>query len=106
MAVADVAVAMGSRNRRRLAWSGISLGVVAAAVVAAVFLTRLPTHTAGGDSNRSHSAAYPGAWRIFDGMTKLQVFRIAGKPTVKLGSCWLYRTNFEFRGARVGAIRA
>lgn len=98
MAVADLGVAMGPRNRRRLTTGGIALAVTLAAVVASLFLIRSASHagpSASSTSGHVHSVGGVTAIHLYSGMSKAQVLRSAGRPAARQGSCWLYHTNQE-----------
>jgi hypothetical protein len=94
MAVADLGVAMGPRNRRRLTTGGIGLGLIAAAVVAVAFLIRSSTHTVSSASRHGRSTA-SNAPDIYSGMSKGQLLRAAGEPAARQGTCWLYDADRE-----------
>jgi hypothetical protein len=100
MAVADVALALGPRNRRRLTRSAVTV-VGIAAVVAVVLVTHPANHS--GTSSSAGSARVSGrASSVTDklvfGMTKGQVLGRVGEPTTRVGACWQYRENLEIRG--------
>jgi hypothetical protein len=98
MAVADVAVSIGPRNQRRLARGAIVIGV-AAAVVAAVLVTRSP-HSQSALSGRSAESTVPANGHLVFGMTPQQVRRLTGRPTIKQGSCWI----FQAKAGMVGSV--
>jgi hypothetical protein len=89
VAVADVAVELGPRNRRRLAAAGSTLAVIAA-LVAYASLTHWPGGSGAGSSARSTHAGAATANLVF-GMTRQQVQHLTGRPTATRGSCWLFR---------------
>jgi hypothetical protein len=94
MAVADVAVQMGPRNRRRTAQGGIALGVIAA-IVLIVSLSHAKNQAAAPAQPAHASQAVArfekNAKHLVFGMTKRQVQHIAGLPATVTGRCWLYR---------------
>jgi hypothetical protein len=95
VAVADLGVAMGPRNRRRLTTGGIALGLIAAAVAAGAFFIRSSGQTVSGASHHARSAASFRAGDLYSGMSRAQVLRLAGPPAARQGSCWLYQTDQE-----------
>ncbi len=95
VAVADLGVAMGPRNRRRLTKGGIALGLIAAAVAAGAFFIRSSSQTVSGASHHARSGASFNAADIYPGMSKAQLLRLAGQPAAKPGTCWLYHTDQE-----------
>jgi hypothetical protein len=99
MAVADVAVAMGPRNQRRVVSGSIALALVAG--VAALGHQFLPS-SHPGSSSFAGLARVPAPMfvtdRIVYGMTKAEVLRRIGPPTQSVGPCWQYDENEKIRG--------
>lgn len=103
MAVANVAVEMGPRNRRRVIKGSIWLGVIAAIVAAVVLLTRPANQSGPGLSAGATQGIGKGGVpstpihdKIFSlsfGITKKQVLRRLGPPTKIVGNCWQYTVN-------------
>jgi hypothetical protein len=104
VAFADVAVAMGPRNQRRLTSGGIGLAVIVA-IVLAIALTRSanqPGPVSAGSATASPSgqkgderyAANSG--ELVYGMTPHQVRALVGPPSKIAGTCWQYQLD-EFR---------
>lgn len=93
LAVADLGVAMGPRNRRRLTTSGIVSSVIAALVAGGLLLAR-----SAGLSTRS-SPVSPSARSFVYGMTPQQVRGLAGRPTATRGTCWQYRVEVGMVGS-------
>jgi hypothetical protein len=109
MAVALVAVEMGSRNQRRLMTSVFTLTLVAALSLFGLWMFGgLPfTHS----SNQSGSAVQPRHLTLIPdklvyGMTKQQVRQRVGAPEMVAGGCWQYRENVKnFVGQTINAVR-
>jgi hypothetical protein len=100
MAVADVGVAIGPRNRRRLTTGGVTLGVVAALASAGLFLSRSPNHRAGSAASTRSAQIDPAAPSFPYGMTDQQVRSIVGRPTTTHGSCW----DYSVKTGRIGSV--
>ncbi len=103
VAVADVAVEMGPRNRRRLAAGGIVLVAIASLGVGLMQLTRsTSSHSAGSAIHTGRSAANTS--NLIFGMTMKQVERVTGQPinteTTPYGRCLFYRP----RASTVGSL--
>jgi hypothetical protein len=99
MAVADVAVQIGPRNRRRLTNGAAGL-VVIAAIAAVVLLTRPSNHAGPALSTQSTGHVTSKTDKFFQlvyGLSRQQVLRKVGQPTKTLGNCWEYRLNVEIR---------
>src|SRR5690242_2990754 len=92
-------MAIGPRNRRRLAIVAVVGLAVAGAVVAAVLLTRPATHPARpladprwrcvGGPNPSGGCVVKFGGVVY-GMSPQQVQHQLGNPTTKRGHCWVY----------------
>jgi hypothetical protein len=109
MAVADVGVAMGPRNQRRLTAGSVTLGGVLAIAVVALWLFGggLPlthaTHQSGTPVAR-HLTLIPD--RLVYGMTEPQVLHKIGQPERIAGNCWQYHEGVRnFVGQTVNAVR-
>src|SRR5581483_5636471 len=91
--IADVAVEMGPRNRRRLTGAGVSLAVLVALIVGLTQLPRLASNPGAGSA--THSGTTPVTYgHLLFGMTPKQVERVAGgKPSTIRGNCWIYRAK-------------
>ncbi|HZQ81079.1 MAG TPA: hypothetical protein VFB25_03770 [Gaiellaceae bacterium] len=105
MAVADVAVEMGPRNRRR----AITAAIVVAAV-AIVFwggrsaLVASKNHSNSGPVASRHLTLIPD--NLTYGMTKQQMARRLGRPEKIAGNCWQYHEGVkDFVGQTVNAVR-
>lgn len=103
MAVADVVLEMGPRNRRRVTKAGIGLAMVLA-VVAVVLVTRPSNHS--GPAVSAPQLHVPPAIarlnanrsKVVFGLTKQQVRHLIGPPTRIVGNCWhypLYEFTFQ-----------
>jgi hypothetical protein len=107
MAVADVAVAMGPRNQRRLAGGAAALAVLLALGAALMLLGRsggsgpVAAHYAGPTDSRFTASSA----RLVYGMTKRQVLALVGPPEKTVGRCWQYRVNKLIRGTLLNAER-
>jgi outer membrane protein assembly factor BamE (lipoprotein component of BamABCDE complex) len=93
---------MGPRARRRLTIGAIGLGVVAAAT-AVFFVTRPPGHSTTTSGGGGVYLRWPITEKLTFGMTKQQVQRLVGKPTMTVRdetglNCWQYRVNKTYRG--------
>jgi hypothetical protein len=99
IAVADVAVAMGPRNQRRVATSGLALGVIVVVAGAALLLrpSSNPGPAATNASTQAHTPTFV-TEQIVYGMSKAVVLRRIGKPTKIVGACWQYDENEKIRG--------
>jgi hypothetical protein len=100
VAVADVALAIGPRNKRRLIGGAISLGVLAAIVAAAFLLLRPPNQTGSASSVGSPQVGAAPTFvtdKIVYGMTKAQVLHRIGRATKTVGACWQYDENEKIR---------
>jgi hypothetical protein len=111
-------LALGPRNRRRLALGAGVAGVIVAVVVVAVVLTR-PTSSSG----RARTLSSPGGgcvrlpdsiamcgptgpWgRVTFGMTRSQVRTLVGKPAATLGDCWRYPQPVSKYLAAYGVVK-
>jgi len=87
-------VAIGPRNRRRLAAGAITVAILGA-IVAAVLVTRSSSAPSSASSARSTTIApsslgKAGTYPTF-GMTRNQVRQITGRPTRSQGGCWVFR---------------
>ena len=94
MDVADVAVAMGPRNKRRLS-AGAIVVVGAVAIAAAALIWSSHNHSGSATSPAARSSSGP--WfvrRLVFGMTPKQVNRAVGVRPIKIqGACWVYRST-------------
>ncbi|HZP73417.1 MAG TPA: hypothetical protein VFA97_08585 [Gaiellaceae bacterium] len=98
-AVADIAVQLGPRNRRRLTAGGIGLVAITILVLAVALLTRPASHS-GSASPVGGQIGHKGDWRFLAhsgqlafGMTTHQVRTLVGPPSKTHGSCWEYQEN-------------
>ena len=104
MAVADLGVAIGPRNRRRISAAAAVVGVIAAgAVVVFLVLMRPSNHPARGTS--ATSTRVPGhpvsvTEKLVYGMGPSEVVRRVGRPTRTVGACWQYDENLKIRGGQ------
>ena len=99
MAVADIAVAMGPRNRRRFTAGAIGLAVIAAGAAGGL-LTRSPDHSGSAVSARStRLTPPPSSAHLGFGLTARQVLRLTGAPTTTHGSCWFFRPKAGMVGS-------
>ncbi|HZP73418.1 MAG TPA: hypothetical protein VFA97_08590 [Gaiellaceae bacterium] len=103
VAITDVAVEMGPRNRRRLTVGVIGLVAVAVLAVGLVRLTRSASNPgAGSTAHAGRSAANTS--NLTFGMSIKQVERLAGRPvkteTTAQGRCLFYRP----KGSMVGSL--
>jgi hypothetical protein len=97
--VADVAVAMGPRNKHRVVTSATTLGVVV--VVATAVLLLRPSSDPGPAATSASSRANAPTFvtqKIIYGMSKAVVLRRIGKPAKIVGACWQYDENEKIRG--------
>ena len=92
MAVADVAVAMRARDKRRLTM-GAAIGV--AAIVAVGLVNRSP-----GPVPSTRSTQIGSTGHLSFGLTAQQVLRVTGRPAAIQGRCWL----FHPKAATVGSV--
>jgi hypothetical protein len=97
--VADVAVGMGPRNKRRVATSATALGVVIV-VAAATLLLRPSSNPGPAATNGSTPANAPTfvTQKIVYGMSKAVVLHRIGKPSKIVGACWQYDEHEKIRG--------
>lgn len=118
MAVADVAVEMGPRNRRRVLRAAVVLAAIAALVVwggGGGFLTGSGHHLGPSSSGSSGSSIgggtvyagtlFPLTQKLAYGMNARQVLRIDGHPTKIVRdqtgqTCWQYAVNQTYNGLR------
>jgi hypothetical protein len=112
VAVADVGVAMGPRNTRRLKTSAISAAVVAAVFVAALWDSGggpFAHSSRNSDSTLARSGVItliPQQEGLAFGMTKRQISRRLGQPEKIAGQCWQYGENKKnFVGGTINAVR-
>lgn len=99
MAVADLVVTMGPRNRRRLTNSTVTLAAIVVVGLAGWwFLGRSPGSPgplASSSASRS-SHAVPSVHvphMLAFGTSRAGVRRLLGAPTTTQGSCWLYSSK-------------
>lgn len=102
MALADLGVAIGPRNKRRLAGSTITVIAVAAVAAAGFLLLRPTQHTGPASSAGPTHAAAPTfvTDKLVYGITKAEVVRRVGNPTKTVGACWQYDENEKIRGGQ------
>jgi len=101
VAITDVAVAMGPRNRRRLTGGAISLAVIAALVFGGSLFNRSAGNPGSSATHAGRSAA--NTKNIIFGMSPTQVEQVVGRPkkvqSTAQGPCWLYRPRDSMVGA-------
>jgi hypothetical protein len=100
VAIADVALAMGPRNRRRLTGGAIGLVVLVASVAAIFLLLRPPNHPGSASSAGVPQLAAAPTFvtdKIVYGMSKAQVLHRIGHATKTVGACWQYDENEKIR---------
>lgn len=98
MAVADLGLAIGPRNRRRITRGAIVAGLVVATAATLVLLVRRSHHAGPGPSAASSKApARPVTVtsKLVYGMSKGDVLRLAGRPARSVGPCWQYQENLK-----------
>lgn len=95
---------MGPRAKRRLRGGLIALALVAAVIVAVTLFTRRSgSHSSQGlraDGQvvgQTDSRYFVNSPKLVYGMTERQVLRLVGPPTKKLGRCWQYELNLEYK---------
>ncbi|HST14980.1 MAG TPA: hypothetical protein VLJ44_09055 [Gaiellaceae bacterium] len=106
MAVADVAVAMGPRNQRRVRNAALAAVVVIALLGLGFFLTHHSSSGSGAASKAARQgASISRATHLVYGMTPQQVQHFAGRAQSVRGGCWYYMPMLAKDGAtRVGAL--
>lgn len=109
MAVADVGVAMGPRNRRRLTATAVTLAASLALALAAVILWR--TYGAPTNVTTYQSAVTPKHITLITdnlpyGLSRTQMRARLGAPEKVAGSCWQYHVGVKnFAGGMMNAQR-
>jgi hypothetical protein len=100
MAVADLGVAMGPRNTRRLVSGAVVFGT-AVAVIAGLQLVLSPRHSTQLPTRSTVPRVSAPTTHLIYGMTRAQVHRLTGDPTQTQGDCWLFHPT---RTGMVGSI--
>jgi hypothetical protein len=97
--VADLGVAMGPRNQRRLVTGAIASGAIAALVAGGLLLHPFNQSGPASSGGSVHVASQPKlvTQKLIYGMTKAQVVRRVGQPTRTVGACWQYDENLKIR---------
>jgi len=95
---------MGPRAKRRLGRGVIALALVAAVVVAVTLLTRRSAPNSPEGMRDGGEVVGPTDRQYFDnspklayGMTEQEVLHLVGPPTKRLGRCWQYDINVEYK---------
>src|SRR6476469_4893650 len=86
-------VTMGPRNKRRLIASAITLGVVVVVAMMVLILRPTTRPLSSPTAAVKKPAQSSVTQRLVYGMSKADVMRRVGRPTVTVGACWQYNED-------------